>query len=28
MMEDAVKDKEKGETMKVLDLSEIVVKSI
>ncbi len=28
MMEDAIKDKEKGETMKVLDLSEIVVKSI
>ena len=27
MMEDAVKDKEKGETMKVLDLAEIVVKS-
>ncbi len=28
MMEDAIKDKEKGETMKALDLSEIVVKGI
>jgi Fe-S oxidoreductase/nitrate reductase gamma subunit len=28
MMEDAIKDKEKGETMKALDLSEIVAKSI
>jgi len=28
MMEDAIKDKEKGETMKALDLSEIIVKSI
>ena len=28
MMEDAIKDKEKGETMKALDLSEIVVKSL
>jgi Fe-S oxidoreductase/nitrate reductase gamma subunit len=28
MMEDAIKDKEKSETMKALDLSEIVVKSI
>ncbi len=28
MMEDAIKDKEKGETMKALDLSEIVVKGV
>ncbi|HEX2977290.1 MAG TPA: (Fe-S)-binding protein, partial [Bacteroidales bacterium] len=28
MMEDAIKDKEKGETMKALDLSEVVVKGI
>jgi Fe-S oxidoreductase len=28
MMEDAIKDKEKIETMKALDLSEIVVKGI
>ncbi len=28
MMEDAIKDKEKGETMKAMDLSEIVAKSI
>lgn len=28
MMEDAIKDKEKGETMKALDLSEVVVKGL
>ncbi|MCK7522755.1 MAG: heterodisulfide reductase-related iron-sulfur binding cluster [Ignavibacteriales bacterium] len=28
MMEDAIKDKEKSETMKALDISEIVAKSI
>ncbi len=28
MMEDAIKDKDKVETMKALDLSEIIVKSL